>query len=1173
MALRLHERNLRRAQRRRKSAVDGTDNTQPTADTDPDWSERNEYGEPRAEPNSTLADADPSGLRLSPTPDLGAVQACLEEAARFFHAQLDHTIQHNVAWNTEQAFEEGYRKPETPREYFTEPEEPAPAFPVEQDPDAVDAMPTTKDEQPTGIQSAADAGDRLSDAETFADTEEFYQYLGADHRGWSEAIVDDKQLGWAPAFGKELFYHLRSKGFLHHTMAATGLFTKPHPAYGENDDGEGYVDYTTIDETYPPEEFVPPAERSDDGEDSSALDLSCLFRGRYIFPYYDEDGKVAFFIGRQPDFDTEHGTHPEDFTKGKYAKLASTKNYTIADEPIYGRETIQDGQPLAITEGMADAITAHAHGIPCISPVTKSFKMKHRDVLADIIKRHEIPDVYFLQDSDPPKRVVLDEADRDHDERRCERDMAIRELFCTDGFPGGELFTASLVLAAARDGTLEEKLADQDITVAPPADPEKDPEEETLVEADEVPIHLLAEDGEFRDTGPISEVIEIHQHGPGVDSAVTMGRVLDMQTPSPDETFTGSVRAAADVYREDVLNGEKHAEDDDTELWREVATRLDLIDVDTEADKSTTSAEDVADAEQASLTPEDEADHLEYPGTNVWLIELPQFGDEKRDLDDFLQEGWLALTPPSEWALRTTLGAPPQPSDGDGPATDVGWMRALADRADPVSEYPTGMAPESLGYPVANNLPQTVGAINRDAVGADLPMYEAHIIPADSDADTAALEAAHRHPVSTASDLRKAGKMLSPIPEADEVYSPLSLFGFIPTIHPTQHPAASGSVGGVVTDSTSDMNVDPQEIDKRIEEGNWKDLTGNHNPVWNLDLRDLGLTPGSRGKNPFGHYGESENYFVVIDSETAYCHKREALYNFQHFALCGDMGDRDPATSVSGQSLDDLEYFQLWHYARKNNLIPEHTPIPSQGLIGYALSRDLCDVDDLETWGGDEEDSDAKDDETNTDDEADGRTSGGGRKLPNSVFGKTLRQIEKETGYTPARQADYDSSDGDGGDSDSRSGGEEESDDGDDEEVTFDDVKNTLGGIAPPEHGPHPIKQFLKVHTNSEDGEITTDLDETKHVAKSDLRDAFNAWAQINIRDMSNTDDKSPEEHNLKTYSVRNFSSPLKEKADVELEEGRPRFDGDRTYVWYGIELTEKGEKLVELEGRFTEDE
>ena len=44
-------------------------------------------------------------------------------------------------------------------------------------------------------------------------------------------------------------------------------------------------------------------------------------------------------------------------------------------EPIYGIDTIEAGEPVVITEGIADAITAHQAGYPCVSPVTTSFKL------------------------------------------------------------------------------------------------------------------------------------------------------------------------------------------------------------------------------------------------------------------------------------------------------------------------------------------------------------------------------------------------------------------------------------------------------------------------------------------------------------------------------------------------------------------------------------------------------------------------------------------------------------------------------------------------------------------------------------------------------------------------------------------------------------------------------
>lgn len=1100
-------------------------------------------GEPRAEPNSTLTDTNLEEVRLKPKPDLGAVQACLEEAARFFHDQLDREIEHNVEWNQERAFEEGYRKPETPREYFTSLSEDDPAYPVERDPEAADAMPAHRDDQPTGIQSVEDAETKVATPSDFAVDGQPYQHLGADHRGWSDSIVDQKQLGWAPAFGKELFFHLEEAGFAHHTMIATGLFTKPNDAYGENSDGEGYVDYTQVDEP---------------------KDLSCLFRGRYIFPYHDEHGQVAFFIGRQPDFDTEHGTHPEDFTKGKYAKLATTKNYTIVDEPIYGRETIRDGAPLVITEGMADAITAHAHGIPCISPVTKTFKIKHRETLADIIRSHQIPDVYFLQDSDPPKRVVLDEDDQDHDERACQRAMNIRELFCTGEFPGPSEFTPSTVTSAGED-LLDQMLEDHDICAAPPADPEKDADEETQVTADEVPVHLLTTDDDRpRDTGPISEAIEIYNHGPGVDSAVDMGRVLDTHTPSPDDTFTGTTQMAVDIYREEVINGDANPADDYNELMSDLADRLKRINFETDADTDD-SESDREDNAQPTL---EEPDRFDYGGTNVWLIELPQFGDEKRDLDDYLQNGWLALAPPADWALRLSMKDSPSVEERrDGHTTAPAWMQALTQRADPVADYPTGMETNSLTYPVANDLLHTVGSLPYAAAGDDFPVKSPYVINSDSEADSDELQAAHRHPVADAADLRQDNNALTPAPESPDVYPPLSLFGVIPTIHPTQHPAASGNVSGLVnSDSDSVIDVDPQEIEDRVDEADYKKLTGKHNPIWSLELRDLGLTPGSRGKNPFGHFGESENYFVVVDDDFAYCHKREAVYNFQHFALC-DMGHRNAKDSAKGQNLEDYEYFLLWKYARQNGLVPEHTPIPLKGLVGYAIKHDFCEPADLEQFGATE----------GQDDGEDGDESGSGEKalkrnlkLPDDVYFPVLKDIEEETGYTPARLGDR----GSRQDQTGHASGSKTTPDTDPEEVAREEALERFGArYLPGDNRPDPMEQFLNGFVEFDD-EITEDRDQSNFTPVSDIRDAYNAWAQITLEDLRQDPEKSADEAEVKPYRPGGFSSRLKSAVDVDLPKKKITIDGrGRTRCYFGIALTDEGEQLAQLEGMFTEDE
>ena len=133
--------------------------------------------------------------------------------------------------------------------------------------------------------------------------------------------------------------------------------------------------------------------------------------------------------------------------------------------------------------------------------------------------------------------------------------------------------------------------------------------------------------------------------------------------------------------------------------------------------------------------------------------------------------------------------------------------------------------------------------------------------------------------------------------------------------------------------------------------------------------------------------------------------------------------------------------------------------------------------------------------------------------------------------------------------------------------MTLEEAKDQFAGMVPPKHTDHPIGEFLRGYTESEDGEITTDRDETKHVSKKDLRDAFNTWAQINIKHISSESDKSVEDYGLKTYKQGGFWRPLKKHAPVDLESGRPTLEsGKQQRTWFGIELTEEGKQLVEVE-------
>lgn len=117
----------------------------------------------------------------------------------------------------------------------------------------------------------------------------------------------------------------------------------------------------------------------DRAQESEALSLYAWWDSRIVFPYRDEDGTIRYFIAR------ETGA-TDDLPRGgnKYLKLSNSKTWVDDEavyEPIYGCETVEEGEPLLLTEGITDAITAHEAGFACVSPVTKAFKQQHHEEL------------------------------------------------------------------------------------------------------------------------------------------------------------------------------------------------------------------------------------------------------------------------------------------------------------------------------------------------------------------------------------------------------------------------------------------------------------------------------------------------------------------------------------------------------------------------------------------------------------------------------------------------------------------------------------------------------------------------------------------------------------------------------------------------------------------------
>lgn len=180
-------------------------------------------------------------------------------------------------------------------------------------------------------------------------------------RGWTDETIEAGLFGWAPPDQQELLDYLDERGYTDEEIRATGLFTK---------------------------------------------DLRPLWRGRYVLPYLNQEDEPVFAISR-----ATVEQHPDDILSGKYARPATSKPYVHISEPIFGEHSIRHGEPLIITEGIADAITVQQAGYPCLSPVAVKFPTHSQSELLSLLNESEISRVYVIQDAEPP--VIRQNAETD----------------------------------------------------------------------------------------------------------------------------------------------------------------------------------------------------------------------------------------------------------------------------------------------------------------------------------------------------------------------------------------------------------------------------------------------------------------------------------------------------------------------------------------------------------------------------------------------------------------------------------------------------------------------------------------------------------------------------------------------------------------------------------------
>jgi len=185
-----------------------------------------------------------------------------------------------------------------------------------------------------------------------------------DVRGWADDTVDELLLGWAPPGHVDgLVAFLHDRGHTREAILATG-------AVGETDRGGFYS----------------------------------TFNARYVLPYYDAQGAPAYAIARTTGGvgggAKGYGGHPADYQAGKYAKLRHTDDRVPFEEPIYGLDTLAEGDHVVIAEGIADAITARELGYAVLSPVAKEFKRTHYAPLAEALAAHDVDRVTIVADAD-----------------------------------------------------------------------------------------------------------------------------------------------------------------------------------------------------------------------------------------------------------------------------------------------------------------------------------------------------------------------------------------------------------------------------------------------------------------------------------------------------------------------------------------------------------------------------------------------------------------------------------------------------------------------------------------------------------------------------------------------------------------------------------------------------
>ena len=914
--------------------------------------------------------------------------------------------------------------PETPREYLTQP-----------DAWASDELPIA------------------DDPATYNASEDVSNPAHTVHRGYDDATIDMMKLGWAPGtkpWEKPIIDELLDEeGYSVKQLLATGLFSpdktniskRLHQGEPDSDvdryrsDKDRYEHYEIAgidleslleDASHPLEErdllkprwggryifpfYVDAAELAELGElfdfpfDADAIDTAAAaipsleaFRAA---PDADPDEVQDEGEGRVPIFayarEQPLREHPNDTSGGKYQKPMLNSGgdrlgYVYIHEALYGIDTVEEGEPVVITEGVADAVAAIEAGMPVLSPVAAKLKDTHMEPLDTVLSSNNVETVRVIQDNEPSsfsetetslpgdaelgevlrEAVAQRDAWRESDATTLEAeldkiydddvpDSETDDVLVEHGGVGGGPVAAEVKIDKMSTG-LEGAVAVEELLVGGGYDVQhgKLPSLATSkIDLDEYLTSGLVDHAPaYPSLSALDAVIVDDDERDEVAGLVVEGAAFRM-------VFYDGLRAASDAEIDErmqdavVASGERAGPDNAIEApgrpngepaWVSRLLQREKVGVSvpyTVTDDGEIVIESLVDSDGSGnerLVDSDGSGNenlVDGDGSGSASMEDrdgsggSDGGEDDEELEDPV------------WFVRERLPGVAADAPEDGGTVDA--MAALLAYADEHSDaYAAAIdgldaddctvreGIDSIRETVGHELPDSLTAFDSTGLldlGTPTVLVDsiAGVEESDASRDERRVDPPRTESVPVrVSDAAAGGRV-------EERPLLLPSLRFV-------DPESLDHFGDVLQSKADERQQQAGANATAMSDGG--DMNGRRSALYDLELATVtGLDEGFRGKNPMGDRGESNNYFKMYGRNSGYDFKRTWMYNALLYLLveCGERSVDDPYGSLSPE-----EHLAAWVYAKQQGFISGGDKVPNAALNAAAVELGVCEWDDI----------------------------------------------------------------------------------------------------------------------------------------------------------------------------------------------------------------------------------